>query len=211
MNIILAQELTDSKIKSIDFDTFGIMHEVCLANMESHWTFQKNNVISLAHWFRIDFKDTKTENLVVAYKKLEQYFIKCEDYFNEPTKDIVFLEDKKELVQKMLSYVRLELASLNKESETNQDKKNKQTNANPIKWLGTPGQLVFLFDELKAKGFLPISMNLQAEIKKHFINVDGKPYNNLKSPKQNYLESKTGKPKKADEIENVIKSASKNH
>jgi hypothetical protein len=88
----------------------------------------------------------------------------------------------------------------------NQPQQNKSTPTKQIeliKWRGTPGQLIYLFEQLKEQGFFSLSMDLQAAIKKHFADENGKPFTNTKQAKQNYLNTKTGKPKKSKDIENL--------
>ncbi len=73
-----------------------------------------------------------------------------------------------------------------------------------IKWAGTAGQLVYLFEQLQANRLLSKDLALQAAIKMHFENKNGKVYANLKQIKQDYLDSKTGLPKKADELKRLV-------
>jgi hypothetical protein len=80
----------------------------------------------------------------------------------------------------------------------------------PIKWTGTSGQLVYLFELLREKDFLPTSLDLQATIKKHFVDSRGKTFTSLKQSKQNYLNSKTGKPQRADELEKLTDKTKEN-
>jgi hypothetical protein len=77
----------------------------------------------------------------------------------------------------------------------------------PVKWTGTPGQLVYVFEQLRDKDFLPTSTDLQATIRKHFVDNEGKTFTNLKQSKQNYLNSNTGKPRRADELETLVDKA----
>lgn len=74
----------------------------------------------------------------------------------------------------------------------------------PIVWLGTPGQLVFLFDELRDNNFLALSEELHARIRDHFVDKNGNPFKHLKNAKQNYLSSKTEKPKQSNLIEKIV-------
>ncbi len=82
--------------------------------------------------------------------------------------------------------------------------KNPYNNLKPIKWNGTAGQLVYLFEQLLGENLLSASIDIHATIKRHFTDTDGKAFSNLKQTKQNYLNSKTGKPQKADEIDLIV-------
>jgi hypothetical protein len=81
---------------------------------------------------------------------------------------------------------------------------NSNTEIAPIKWNGTPGQLIFLFEELRNNNFFSLNMELQASIRRHFVDENGKPFKNLKIAKQNYQATKTEKPKRANELENIV-------
>jgi hypothetical protein len=76
--------------------------------------------------------------------------------------------------------------------------------ASPIKWNGTAGQLIYLFEQLQENGLLSKNLTLLAAIKMHFEDEDGKGYANLKQIKQDYLDSKTGVPKKANELKKLV-------
>lgn len=95
---------------------------------------------------------------------------------------------------------------VNKYLEENLTKEGRQTVelSDPIKWQGTAGQLIYLFELLHKENFLPAAMDLQAEIRRHFLDNKGKPFTVLKQSKQNYLNSKTGKPKQADKLESAV-------
>jgi hypothetical protein len=85
-----------------------------------------------------------------------------------------------------------------------QGNKNLVKEIKPIVWKGTQGQLIYLFEKLQEKKFLPIEMDLQSTIKKHFTDSEGKFYTNLKQAKQDYLENKTSKPKGSNDIDSLI-------
>jgi hypothetical protein len=82
--------------------------------------------------------------------------------------------------------------------------KNISNSVEPIVWKGTPGQLIYLFEKLHEKGFFPLDINLQSTIKKHFANSNGGIYTNLKQSKQDYLENKSGKPTKSNELDSIV-------
>ncbi len=72
-----------------------------------------------------------------------------------------------------------------------------------IKWIGTDGQIVYLFEQLR-NDFIPMAVDLQATIKHHFINQKEQLFKNLKQAKQNYLNNKNALPKRADVIDTII-------
>jgi hypothetical protein len=73
-----------------------------------------------------------------------------------------------------------------------------------IKWAGTAGQLVYLFELLQANSLLSKHLLLQAAIKMHFEDKNGKVYAHLKQIKHDYIDNKTGMPKKADELKRLV-------
>lgn len=79
-----------------------------------------------------------------------------------------------------------------------------------IQWNGTAGELIYLFELLMNKGLLPIELTHKrfAVIARHFVNNEGKPFKNTQlnvSEKQYKKEDGTGKPRRAELIENIVK------
>ena len=79
-------------------------------------------------------------------------------------------------------------------------------------WQGTQAQLVFLIEQLYEQGFLsPISQTEKHRLTAQHFTVNGKNLNprNLAKTKQSYLENKGGKPKRGEEIEQIVSAAKK--
>jgi|GEM_PF-5262270 len=141
------------------------------------------------------------------------------EVFEEFTKEYT-LEQKREIISRMakieayskyepfLYYEQQKIINPEKVSAPNVTplKKDAEISIAPIRWEGTAGQLIYLFEQAQANNFVSASMDLQATIKKHFVDSDGKPFNSLKQSKQNYLNSKTGKPKAAGDIESMFQN-----
>jgi hypothetical protein len=75
---------------------------------------------------------------------------------------------------------------------------------NRIPWLESASLLIYVFEELKNSGKIPANTDLYKIISEHFADPHGKPFANLKQLKQNYLNSKTGKPKGAVLFDEII-------
>ena len=79
-------------------------------------------------------------------------------------------------------------------------------------WQGTQAQLVFLIEQLYEQGFLsPISQTEKHRLTAQHFTVNGKSLNtkNLAKAKQSYLNNKGGKPKRGEEIEQIVSAAKK--
>lgn len=134
----------------------------------------------LRYQLSISFQDDSTN-----YKEfLDALLVKYQDLFKEtkvPTMVNKYLEEN--LVKEEKQAVKL---------------------SEPIKWDGTEGQLVYLFELLRENNFLSAAMDLHAKVKKHFVDKNGKTFTALKQSKQNYLNNKKSKPKQADILEGII-------
>ncbi len=76
-----------------------------------------------------------------------------------------------------------------------------------IQWNGEENLLVYLVESLIEKSLLPAQLKQEpfAFIEKHFVKENGKPFKakQLSQSKYQYEISKTGKPKKADIIDDI--------
>jgi hypothetical protein len=82
--------------------------------------------------------------------------------------------------------------------------------AEPIKWEKSERLLVYLFELLYEQGFIKHTQR-SLLISKHFINQDGKPFDNkqLNSAKDSYNLNKQGVPQNASTIQDIVKKISK--
>ena len=79
-------------------------------------------------------------------------------------------------------------------------------------WQGDQTQLVYLIEQLYEQGFLsPISQAEKHRLTAQHFTVNGKSLNtkNLAKAKQSYLNNKGGKPKRGEEIEQIVSAAKK--
>ena len=79
-------------------------------------------------------------------------------------------------------------------------------------WQGTQAQLVYLIEQLYKQGFLsPISQAEKHRLTAQHFTVKGESLNprNLAKAKQSYLNNKGGKPKRGEEIEQIVSAAKK--
>jgi hypothetical protein len=82
----------------------------------------------------------------------------------------------------------------------------------PFNWQGEQTELVYLIEKLYEQGFLsPISQAEKHRLTAQHFTVKGKSLNhkNLAKTKQSYLNNKGGKPKRGEEIEQIISDAKK--
>jgi hypothetical protein len=82
----------------------------------------------------------------------------------------------------------------------------------PFNWQGEQTELVYLIEKLYEQGFLsPISQTEKHRLTAQHFTVKGKSLNhkNLAKTKQSYLNNKGGKPKRGEEIEQIISDAKK--
>jgi hypothetical protein len=82
----------------------------------------------------------------------------------------------------------------------------------PFNWQGEQTQLVYLIEQLYEHGFLsPISQAEKHRLTAQHFTVKGKSLNqkNLAKTKQSYLNNKGGKPKRGEEIKQIISDAEK--
>ncbi len=99
-----------------------------------------------------------------------------------------------------------------KQSEPPQPKQKRDTEIEKLNWQGTQAQLVFLIEQLYEQGFL--SSIIQPEkfslLSQHFT-VKGNSLNpkTLSQTRQNSLNTKKGKPKAVEKIEQIISAAKK--
>jgi len=79
-------------------------------------------------------------------------------------------------------------------------------------WQGEQTQLVYLIEQLYEQGFLsPISQAEKHRLTAQHFTVKGESLNprNLAKAKQSYLNNKGGKPKRGEEIEQIVSAAKK--
>lgn len=129
------------------------------------------------------------------------------------------LNDEIKMSEKMSRYLIAELelwqeGKINKpQTEVTQQKLDKIKKSNTfknnesvdvIKWFGSDTQIVYLIDQLIEKNFLSLTLDIHATINKHFVDENGNPFKNLKQAKFNYQNNKTRKPKRGDEIDDII-------
>ena len=79
-------------------------------------------------------------------------------------------------------------------------------------WQGDQTQLVYLIEQLYEQGFLsPISQAEKHRLTAQHFTVKGESLNprNLAKAKQSYLNNKGGKPKRGEEIEQIVSAAKK--
>jgi len=82
----------------------------------------------------------------------------------------------------------------------------------PFNWQGTQAQLVFLIEQLYEQGFLsPISQTEKNSLTAQHFTVKGESLNprTLAQTRQNSLNTKKGKPKGVEKIEQIISAAKK--
>ena len=132
-------------------------------------------------------------------------------------------EEKEEIRGELLESVSIELEDLNKymirlqlhTQKTTTVKGNAKKANKPdakFNWQGTQAQLVYLIEQLYKQGFLsPISQAEKHRLTAQHFTVNGKSLNtkNLAKAKQSYLNNKGGKPKRGEEIEQIVSAAKK--
>jgi hypothetical protein len=94
--------------------------------------------------------------------------------------------------------------------EGNSEKANKPDEK--FNWQGEQTQLVYLIEQLYEQGFLsPISQAEKHRLTAQHFTVKGESLNprNLAKAKQSYLNNKGGKPKRGEEIEQIVSAAKK--
>ena len=124
-------------------------------------------------------------------------------------------EIKEEIRWELLEIVSIELENLNKyiirlQLHTQKTKTNKPDAK--FNWQGSQTELVYLIEQLYEQGFLsPISQPDKHRLTAQHFTVKGKNLNreNLAKARDNNLKTKKGKPKRGEEIEQII-SAAKN-
>jgi len=82
----------------------------------------------------------------------------------------------------------------------------------PFNWLGTQTQLVYLIEQLIEHKFLsPISQTEKHRLTAQHFTVEGKSLNtkNLAKTRYNRFDTKKGKPKRGEEIEQIISAVKK--
>jgi hypothetical protein len=93
-------------------------------------------------------------------------------------------------------------------NQKNNANSNKVSKVRLIPWQGTEVQLSYLFDKLKENGFISpaVWMEKGAYISKHFLNNKNEPLSNkqINQSKQNVLSSKTGEPRGASKIKEIV-------
>lgn len=134
---------------------------------------------------------------VVETKKRREYAEFLKDY-----NDLIsYFQD--ELTELDIKNIK-ESNTISTKTNTNNFRDNLTIENSKLKWFGNDTQIVYLIDKLIEKGFLSIGLNIHSEINKHFIDENGNPFKNLKVAKQNYLKNKKGKPKRGDELDEII-------
>ena len=132
-------------------------------------------------------------------------------------------EEKEEIRGELLESVSIELEDLNKymirlqlhTQKTTTVKGNAKKANKPdakFNWQGTQAQLVYLIEQLYKQGFLsPISQAEKHRLTAQHFTVKGESLNprNLAKAKQSYLNNKGGKPKRGEEIEQIVSAAKK--
>jgi len=132
-------------------------------------------------------------------------------------------EKKEEIRGELLESVSIELEDLNKymirlqlhTQKTTTVKGNAKKANKPdakFNWQGTQAQLVYLIEQLYKQGFLsPISQAEKHRLTAQHFTVKGESLNprNLAKAKQSYLNNKGGKPKRGEEIEQIVSAAKK--
>jgi len=124
-------------------------------------------------------------------------------------------EIKEEIRWELLEIVSIELENLNKyiirlQLHTQKTKTNKPDAK--FNWQGSQTELVYLIEQLYEQGFLsPISQPDKHRLTAQHFTVKGKNLNreNLAKARDNNLKTKKGKPKRGEEIEQIV-SAAKN-
>jgi hypothetical protein len=124
-------------------------------------------------------------------------------------------EIKEEIRWELLEIVSIELENLNKyiirlQLHAQKNKTNKPDAK--FNWQGEQTQLVYLIEQLYKQGFLsPISQAEKHRLTAQHFTVKGKSLNqkNLANTRRNSLNTKKGKPKRGEEIEQIISAAQK--
>jgi len=124
-------------------------------------------------------------------------------------------EVKEEIREDLLVYCFAELENLNNTILQLQTQKTKTKPDEKFNWQGKQTQLVYLIEQLYEHGFLSSIAQPEkfALLSQHFT-VKGKNLNreNLAQAKQNNLKNKSGKPKDAEKIDQIISAVNKqNH
>lgn len=95
-----------------------------------------------------------------------------------------------------------------------QSKSKRQPPIEPFRWHKSERQLVYLFEQLIARGYLSEAWEgekLWAKVSAAFVDKRGNPLDNkqLAQQKQNYLRNKTGRPRGAGEIDQILSEEEK--
>ena len=122
-------------------------------------------------------------------------------------------EVKEKMRERLLVYCFAELENLNNTILQLQTQKTTTKPDEKFNWQGTQTQLVFLIEQLIEHKFLsPISQTEKHRLTAQHFTVEGKSLNtkNLANARYNNLNTKKGKPKEFEKIEQII-SAVKKH
>lgn len=180
-----------------------------MKNIKNNTTAKKDNIEF--ELFNFDFNkvkeycdklETSKEKLIyLEYVKKEKLNkddgIDLDLYFNGPKftekveNEIKFIKSKMKIIE-----------AQNPASETN------ERSIELLWWKGTEGQLIYLYEELVKKNLIDGSQDDRKYVllMKHFKNKKGEKFTNkqLAQAAQNLVANKTGKPKDADTIDNII-------
>ena len=169
---------------------------------------------------------------IFKYFRLIERFIKAQHLENQRDLWLTIIDllndskafnnkDKEEIREELLMDCFKELENLNNTILQSQTQKTTTVEGNSEKankpdekfnWQGEQTQLVYLIEQLYEQGFLsPISQAEKHRLTAQHFTVKGESLNprNLAKAKQSYLNNKGGKPKRGEEIEQIVSAAKK--
>lgn len=172
-----------------------------LVKKEPNFTFDfaeifSENYASQLDFFFTEFKISNEKNHNEA--SIKQTKFETNDFYNYVYDEIENAEKAIDEVFSIFNFLTIEKT----------DKPIKSKIIEPIRFDGTQTQIVYLFQKLIDEKFINLSLNpnIWKLVSTYFSDKDNKPLKAIHQTKYNLENTKKGKPKEAQKIEEVVKS-----